>query len=159
MLPYPLTAGWFLIGLRCLPPKVRCRSGKGRICLIGLPFPPPKKKCEGPMKLFVITYGGNAPVQLEGMMGTDQVYFRARGNSCSVRVWPIGASDITEKTYALTMAYGEEIFAASFMPHSVMFRMVRLGLMKYLRERRPSYAVRQGEADTKIEIEFTERRR
>ncbi len=73
--------------------------------------------------------GGNCPVQAEGRINGKEFYFRARGNSWSLR---IGGSDVVmEPEWAYEEDYGDCPFAAGWMTETEARGFIAQAARKY----------------------------
>ena len=73
--------------------------------------------------------GGICPVQAEGMIGNVKWYFRARGQSWSMRV---GGDPICRPDVCFDGDYGDNPYAAGWMPQYVALEIIADCLRRYV---------------------------
>lgn len=86
--------------------------------------------------LIIDWIGGNCPVQAEGAIAGKDFYFRARGNSWSIE---IGETTLREdgrwrSEWDYEEAYGDEPYAAGWMPVEEARWFIQSAAERYLKE-------------------------
>ena len=95
----------------------------------------------------LLSFGGYCPVQADGEVDGKLFYFRARGNSWSMHIYPKGTKDIffddNPEVWSYSEDYGFTEFAAGWMTKKVAFDCMTHAIELY-RKQQNEKTVSQG---------------
>lgn len=84
------------------------------------------------MTLKIDMLGGNCPVQAKGMIDGKPFYFRARGQAWSIG---IGGDVVGDPDWYMMQRWGDNEFAAGWMPEAEARKIIEKCAESYMRMR------------------------